>query len=117
VTREGDVCEKCQRAERDGTAPLPSEHQELFRAARVLLDNGIENEDEIIPILVLAANVGQMPRLEHIRNELAKAGRDSKARAELDSQLYSVSDGWVMSSGPQGNLWTVFHSFGGRSSG
>ena len=70
-----------------------------MRAARALLDNGIENEDEIIPTLVLAANVGQMPHLEHIRDELAKAGRESKARGELVDELYSVSGGSVMSSG------------------
>jgi hypothetical protein len=70
-----------------------------LRAARALLDDGIENEDEIIPTLVLAANVSQMPRLEDIRDELVKAGRESKARAELDSQLYSVSGGWMWSSG------------------
>ena len=70
-----------------------------MRAARALLDNGIENEDEIIPTLVLAANVGQMPHLEHIRDELAKAGRESKARGELVDELYSVFGGLVMSSG------------------
>jgi hypothetical protein len=70
-----------------------------LRAARALLDNGIRNEDLIIPTLVLAANVSQIPRLEHTRDELAKAGGDSEARAELDGQLYSVSGGWVMSSG------------------
>jgi hypothetical protein len=97
-----EICNECQdaaRAAESELVPVPPEHEELLRAARALLDNGIENEDEIIPTLVLAANVGQMPRLEYIRDELAKAGRDSKARAELDGQLYSVSGGWIMSSG------------------
>src|ERR671912_185304 len=99
VAHEGALCDRCQRAEHDGTAISEPEHQELLRAARALLDNGIENEDEIIPTLVLAANVGQMSHLEHIRDELAKAGRESKARGELVDELYSVSGGSVMSSG------------------
>ena len=98
ATRQSDICEKCEEELAGGEEPL-QEHKELFRAARALLDNGIENEDEIIPTLVLAANVGQMPHLEHIRDELAKAGRESKARAELVGQLYSVSGGLIMSSG------------------
>jgi len=97
VPHEGALCGRCQRSEHDGTAFAEPEHQELLRAARALLDNGIENEDEIISTLVLAANVSQMPRLEDIRDELVKAGRESKARTELDNQLYSVSGGWVMS--------------------
>jgi hypothetical protein len=99
VAYEGALCRRCQRAEHDGTAFPEPEHQELLRAARALLDNGIENEDEIIPTLLLAANVSQMSRLDDIRDELVKAGRESKARAELDSQLYSVSGGWMWSSG------------------
>jgi hypothetical protein len=100
VAHEGALCGRCQRAEHDGTAVPEPEHQELLRAARALLDNGIENEDEIIPTLVLAANVGQMPHLEHIRDELAKAGRrESKAWAEVDGELYSAFGGLVMSSG------------------
>ena len=98
ATRQSDICEKCEEELAGGEEPL-QEHKELFRAARALLDNGIENEDEIIPTLVLAANVGQMPHLEHIRDELAKAGRESKARGELVDELYSVSGGSVMSSG------------------
>jgi hypothetical protein len=98
TTRQSDICEKCEEELAGGEEPL-QEHKELFRAARALLDNGIENEDEIIPTLVLAANVSQMPHLKHIRDELAKAGGDSKARNELDGQLYSISGGWVWSSG------------------
>jgi hypothetical protein len=99
ATRQSDICEKCEEELAGGEEPL-QEHKELFRAARALLDNGIENEDEIIPTLVLAANVGQMPHLEHIRDVLAKAGRrESKARGELVDELYSVFGGLVMSSG------------------
>jgi hypothetical protein len=79
ATRQSDICEKCEEELAGGEEPL-QEHKELFRA---LLDNGIENEHEIIPTLVLAANVGQMPHLEHIRDELAKAGRAREARSEL----------------------------------
>ena len=98
ATRQSDICEKCEEELAGGEEPL-QEHKELFRAARALLDNGIENEDEIIPTLVLAANVGQMSHLEHIRDELAKAGRESKARGELVDELYSVFGRLVMSSG------------------
>ena len=77
VLHEDALCGRCQRAEHDGTAFPEPEHQELLRAARALLGNGIENEVEIIPTLVLAANVSQMPRLEHISDELDKEGRRS----------------------------------------
>src|SRR5215208_7093971 len=62
ATRQSDICQKCEEELAGGEEPL-QEHKKLFRAARALLDNGIENEDEIIPTLVLAANVGQMPHL------------------------------------------------------
>jgi hypothetical protein len=97
VAHEGALCNRCRYNTND--SEVPEEYKELFRAARALLDNRIENEDEIIPTLVLAANVGQMPHLEHIRDELAKAGRESKARGGLVDELYSVFGGSVMSSG------------------
>ena len=98
ATRQSNICEKCEEELAGGEEPL-QEHKELFRAARALLDNGIENELEIIPTLVLAANVGQMPHLELISDELAKAGRAREARSELVDELYSVFGGLVMSSG------------------
>jgi hypothetical protein len=97
VAYDGALCDRCRYNTND--SEVPEEYKELLRTAKALLDNGIENEDEIIPTLVLAANVGQMPHLEHIRDELAKAGRESKARGELVDELYSVSGGSVMSSG------------------
>jgi hypothetical protein len=86
------ICDPCREAGREAEQ-VPSEHEDLFRAARALFDNGIENEDEIIPTLVLAANVSQMPHLERIRDGLAKAPRGSKDRAELNAQLYDCFGG------------------------
>jgi hypothetical protein len=98
VAYDGALCDRCRYNTND--SEVPEKYKELLRTAKAPLDNGIENEDEIIPTLVLAANVGQMPHLEHIRDELAKAGRrESKAWTEVDGELYSAFGGLVMSSG------------------
>jgi len=49
-----EICDPCQEAGRE-SEQTPAGHEELFRAARALLDNKIEEERTIIPTLVLAA--------------------------------------------------------------
>jgi hypothetical protein len=51
---KNDICEQCRKAGRK-SEQTPAGHEELFRAARALLDNKIEEEHTIIPTLVLAA--------------------------------------------------------------
>jgi hypothetical protein len=69
-----------------------------LRAARALWDNEIEDEDEIIPTLVFAANLGEAPRLERIRDGLTKAAKGSKDRVELNVQLYDCFGGLSVTS-------------------
>src|SRR5829696_3512423 len=60
VTKVGNtgLCQGCMdrlRAEKEDSLPPPEERfDELFRAARVLLKEGIDQEDQIIPTLALA---------------------------------------------------------------
>jgi len=46
----------------------PPEHAELFRVARLLFRAGVGEESDIIPTLVFAANVTEMPHLRDISN-------------------------------------------------
>src|SRR5215210_4124428 len=63
-----DVCEACQRAEATRRVELPPEHAELFRVARILFGAGVDDEANIIPTLVFAAHVGEIPDLRDISN-------------------------------------------------
>jgi len=56
VSREGDLCEKCSNEAAAGVE-APLKHAELFRFARLLFNAEIEDEDQIIPTLVFAANL------------------------------------------------------------
>jgi len=62
------VCEACQRREAIRHDETPPEHAELFRVARLLFRAGVGDESDIIPTLVFAANVGEIPDLRDISN-------------------------------------------------
>jgi hypothetical protein len=89
VPHAGDLCEKC-RGEK--TEPVEhqlasEEHMELFRAARVLFQGGITDEDVIIPTLVFAAQCQKRPLLRHIRDLFAKTKEGSKVRQDLENRF------------------------------
>ena len=66
-----NVCEACQREGGAAGVEVPLEHAEVFRFARLLFDAGIEDEDKIIPTLVFAANLSEMPHLRELRDSAA----------------------------------------------
>src|SRR5687767_2680236 len=85
--REG-VCEACQREEAVRHEETSPEHAELFRFARLLFDEGIEDEDQIIPTLVFAANLGEMPNLREVKDGLAALTNvDAKWKLNLQVSL------------------------------
>src|SRR5215211_614222 len=62
------VCESCQREEAVRPENTPPEYAELFKVARLLFRAGVGEESDIIPTLVFAANVIEMPHLRDISN-------------------------------------------------
>jgi len=84
VPREGDVCSRCHDEDRRPET-VPEEYRELFRAARVLLDEGITEEYVIIPTLAFAANASENPNLRFVRDKFAEV-HDKFARAGKASE-------------------------------
>ena len=85
VSREGDLCEKCSNEAAAGVE-VPLEYAELFRVARLLFHAGVEDENQIIPTLVFAANLGEMPHLREVKDGLA-ALTNVDAKWELNLQV------------------------------
>lgn len=92
-----DICDRC-KYNSNASEDVPEELEELFGVARVLLNNDVKDEDEIVPTLVFAGNLDGTPGLESIWDGLAKAQKGSEARAELESQLYTLFGGLVLPS-------------------
>ncbi len=95
VSREGDLCEKCQKHHAED---VPEEYKELFRTSKALFANDVRDEDEIIPTLVFAGNLDGTPRLKSIWDGIAKAEKGSGAWAEPENQLYTLFGGLVVPS-------------------
>jgi hypothetical protein len=93
-----NVCEACQREEVAKPETTPPAHAELFRVARLLFRAGVDDEGDIIPTLVFAANVTEraplraisnvteMPQMRDIGDGLAIL--DDPDRAEIWKDLY-----------------------------
>jgi hypothetical protein len=82
------VCEACQREEAVRHEEVSPEHTELFSSARLLFRAGIEDEDQIIPTLVFAANLGEMPNLREVKDGLAALTNvDAKWKLNLQVSL------------------------------
>jgi hypothetical protein len=58
----------------DEDAPPEERYAELFRVSRVLLNEGVAQEAQIIPSLVFAGRSWEMPCLEHVRDTFVEAG-------------------------------------------
>ena len=98
--RDAQVPSSAARAEKTDTAeqwPVPEEYGELFRAAQVLLDAGITDEDEIIPTLVFAAMSWEMPVLERVRKRFIEAGDDPQIRDQLRANFREEFNGLFVS--------------------
>src|SRR5918998_417395 len=83
-TSSSKLCAQCEEA---GLSPedAPEEHEELFRAAQVLFEEGVVDEDLIIPTLVFAAraSVADAPWLAQLKDLFLKAGGSSEAWESL----------------------------------
>jgi hypothetical protein len=79
-----DICESCRRAGRSATESASS-HEELFHAAQVLLREGVDDNDLIIPTLAFAAraSVADPPGLVQLKDLFLKAGGSSEAWESL----------------------------------
>jgi hypothetical protein len=84
--REG-VCEACQREEAVRHEETPPEHAELFRFARLLFEAGVEDENRIIPTLVFAANLSEMPHLRQLRDSVAALDDQDENWKDLRGQF------------------------------
>jgi hypothetical protein len=89
------VCEACQREEVATGVEVPSEHAELFRFARLLFNAGIEDEDKIIPTLVFAANLSEMPHLRKLRDSVAAVDDQGENWEDLRGQFSYFFDKMV----------------------
>lgn len=86
VSREGDLCGKCSQ-EAVTHVEAPPEHAELFRCAQLLFNAGIEDENQIIPTLVFAANLGEMPHLREVKDGLAALTNEDGKWKDLRLQV------------------------------
>ena len=90
-SHKGDVCDKCREAVYMPGGE-PEEFMDLFRAARVLFEEGITDEDIIIPTLVFAAQSGKRPLLAYVRNQFADVAGVSGAWKELEDHFINSFD-------------------------
>ena len=83
-TSSSKLCARCEEA-RLSPDDAPKEHDELFHAARVLLEEVGADEELIIPTLVFAAraSVGDPPWLAQLKDLFLKAGGRSEAWESL----------------------------------
>jgi hypothetical protein len=90
----GKVCDKCSEEAATGLE-APPEHAELFRFARLLFNAGIEDEDQIIPTLVFAANLGEMPHLRDLKDGLAALTNEDGKWKDLRLHVAGFFDNMV----------------------
>src|SRR5918993_857336 len=78
TTAPCDRCTDRQRTEEKSSSPPEERFDALFRAARVLLREGIDQEDQIIPTLALAnLTYEERPYLD-VRHRFEKSAEDTE---------------------------------------
>jgi hypothetical protein len=82
-----DVCEACQSEEAVRHEEVPPEYAELFRVARLLFRAGVDDEAKIIPTLVFAANLAEMPHLRELRDSVAALDDQDENWEDLRGQF------------------------------
>ena len=89
VSHEGDFCERCllQGATLDD---VPAGHKELLRAARTLLEEGIEGEDKLVPTLVLSAVSYLVPELKGLITLPPGTYVGSEDWVNVEESFYSI---------------------------
>jgi hypothetical protein len=90
----GEVCDKCSEEAATGLE-APPEHAELFRFARLLFNAGVEDEDQIIPTLVFAANLSEMSHLRELRDSVAALDDQDENWNDLRGQFSYFFDKMV----------------------
>jgi hypothetical protein len=90
VSHQGDLCEKCSNEAVTGVES-PLEYAELFRTARLLFDAEVEGEYRIIPTLVFAANLGEMPHLREMRDGLAAVDDQDEAWMDMPNSTLPLT--------------------------
>jgi hypothetical protein len=80
--REGEFPRVCEPWDSDPTPP-EQRYSELLRAARMLFDTGMTDEDKIIPTLAFAARFWEIPTFKRIRDRFAEADKDDEVWSKL----------------------------------
>lgn len=91
LAEHGKIPRVCEPWDKDDASPT-ERYEELFRAARTLWREGIEDERDIIPTLAFAARFFEMPGLETVRRELAQAHASGEAWGEARSRFRAAFD-------------------------
>jgi hypothetical protein len=87
--RSGEFPRVCEPWDSD-TTPPEQRHDELLRAARVLLEAGITDEGKIIPTLAFAARLWEIRYLRHIRDWLVDASEEPERWGELKEKFMNT---------------------------
>ena len=77
------MCEKCISDE-PSLEDVPADHEAVVRAAQVLLQHNVEDENVIIPSMVFAALAAESPIFKKIANECAEGWLDDAQRKTLE---------------------------------
>jgi hypothetical protein len=99
----GEVCDKCLEEAATGLE-APPEHAQLFRVARLLFKAGVEDENQIIPTLVFAANLGEMPHLREVKDGLAALTNEDRKWKDLSFRVSRSFDNMVVLSDSIGGV-------------
>ncbi len=97
VSREGELCRKCLQQE-PSLEEMPPGQEELFRAARALLDNNFNAPQDIIPTVVFAEVSAGNRHLEELKESLAandlmsERGRLLRQRFAQAFEFHSIWD-------------------------
>jgi hypothetical protein len=101
-----DICGACRERRRDAQViptatqgrqvapvdpqPAPEEYRELFHAARVLFEAGVDEEELIIPTLAFAAYSSEKSAVAYLRHELSEVDEGGEAWEDL-RQLFFLN--------------------------
>jgi hypothetical protein len=70
----------------------PEEHREVLRAARALLDTGVDQEDVIYRTIVCGAWAGADPEFRRMRNSVVDAGESGELWKKMQNRFWNAFD-------------------------
>jgi hypothetical protein len=91
LAEHGEVPRVCEPWDKLRASPK-ERYEVLFRTARTLWREGIEDEREIIPTLAFAARSFEMRDLKTVRRELAEAHASGEAWGEARARFRASFD-------------------------